>query len=106
MRKQKIVHIDKTYIGHIEDINFEEKILYFVKGDEPTSSYYFSFSDIKSIELIDVLSETDMEEINTSIAYEKERKRTKADEMNGWTPEYHQGYIDGMTHSADLIKNM
>jgi len=103
MRKQKIVHDNKTYIGHIEDINFEEKILYFVKENEPASSYYFNFGDIKSI---DVVSETDMEEIDTSIAYEKQRKRTKADEMNGWTPEYHQGYTDGMTHSADLIKNM
>lgn len=46
-----------------------------------------------------------IDEVESSITFEKSRELTQTDIMNGWTHDYKEGYIDGMTNALDIIKS-
>lgn len=43
-----------------------------------------------------------LEELNQSLTYEKQRLIEKSDKI--WTFDYHNGYIDGLTHAIEITK--
>lgn len=46
-----------------------------------------------------------IDEIGSQIAFEKQRDLTAQAETNGWTPDYHKGYIDGLAQAQVMLQD-